>query len=610
MDAERIDRAIATAHASLAANDAQAAVWHDLGVLQQQRGELAASRDAFERAVGLDPAVASAHNNLGNTYTMLGALDAAVASYERALAIDPSLSAAHANAASALHVLGRNADALAHARSAVALDPGATPLRINAAFIAGAALGFEVALAEIDTLLTGDPYNVLATAARAHFQLQLGRFADALATAYAGLAIEPNYGLLIETLGCALRGVGRFEEAFATFDRAIDLGHDRVSMLVLKAGGLLETGAFSEGRGTLETALYLDPDNAAAWAALCGIRTFAPGDPAFATMERMLAESPALRAAQPRTALEFALGKAYHSAGDTERAFRHLAAGNALKRAGFTYDSAIDDDYARDTIAHYTPQAMQRLGNAGDRSRAPIFVIGMPRSGTTLIEQMLASHPDVHGAGELMLFERAVEEYGRDDVSAIGRRYIELLDEVAPADQRVVDKLPSNFRFAGLLHLALPNARIIHCMRDPLDTGFSCYTTNFSGRQDFAYDLAETGRYYRAYAALMAHWRTVVPPDIMLDVQYEDVVRDLETNARRILAFCGLSWTDAVLDFHRTPRTIRTASYHQARQPIYASSVGSAQRYRAYLEPLIDALKSSSFVTPSEVEGQPRHMRD
>ena len=235
---------------------------------------------------------------------------------------------------------------------------------------------------------------------------------------------------------------------------------------------------------------------------------------------------------------------------------------------------------------------MRRLSGRGDGSRAPIFVLGMPRSGTTLVEQILASHLEVHGAGELLLFERAAAERGHEDVAGVGARYLQFLDEIAPADLRVVDKRPSNFLLAGLIHLALPNAKIIHCMRDPLDTCFSCFSTLFTGRQDFAYDLTETGHYYRAYAELMDHWHSVLPPGVMLDVRYEDVVADLEGNARRILAFCDLPWSDTVLDFHKTPRTIRTASYLQARQPLYSTSVGSAQPYREFLAPLIDALGS------------------
>jgi tetratricopeptide (TPR) repeat protein len=589
-DTERLDRAISAMSATVAADDTNAAAWHDLGILHQQRGSLAESRAAFERAVGADPSLASAHNNLGNTLHMLGYFERAVASYECALTIDRTLTAAHANAAAALHLLGRNDEALVHARAATALDPASITIRITAALIAGAAGGNEAGLSEIDELLSETPHSIAATAARAYLQLKLERYADALATAYAGLALAPENGLLLESLGCALRGVGRYVEAFATFDRAIALGHDPASLLVLKAGGQLEIGAFDDARASLERALAITPGLATAWSALCDIRSFAPGDPAIAAMETALAESPQLRAIDARTLMHFALGKAHRKARDRERAFRHFEAGNALKRATYTYDVADDEARMRETIATYTPEVMRRGAGAGDASRAPIFVIGMPRSGTTMVEQLLASHPDVYGAGEQLLFDQAVYERGTDDLAALGRRYIELIDVIAPHGKRVVDKLPSNFRHAGLIQLALPRARIIHCMRDPLDTLFSIYVTLFSGRQDFAFDQREIARYYRSYESLMAHWRTVMSPDVLLDVAYEDITADLETNARRILAFCGLPWTDAVLRFHETDRPIRTASFHQARQPIYTSSIGTAEPYRAYLQPLIDEL--------------------
>jgi tetratricopeptide (TPR) repeat protein len=589
-DTERLDRAIAAMLATVTADESKAAAWHDLGVLYQQRGALAESRTAFERALGADATLASAHNNLGTTHHMLGDLERAIASYERALAVDDRIVAAHANAAAALHLLGRNDEALVHARAAAALDPASITVRITAALIAGAANGNEAGLAEIDALLSETPHSVAATAARAYLQLKLERYTDALATAYAGLALAPGNGLLLESLACALRGTGRYDEAFATFDRAIALGHDPASLLVLKAGGQLEIGAFADARESLERALAMAPGLATAWSALCDIRSFEPGDPAITTMETALAESPQLRAIDARTMMHFALGKAYRKARDHAHAFGHFEAGNALKRATFTYDVADDEGRMAETIVHYTTNVMRRGHGAGDASRAPIFVIGMPRSGTTLVEQVLASHPDVYGAGEQVLFDQAVVERGTDDLAALGRRYIELIDRIAPKDKRVVDKLPSNFRFAGLIALALPRARIIHCMRDPLDTLFSIYVTLFSGRQDFAFAQREIARYYRAYERLIAHWRTVVSPEVLLDVAYEDVIADLEAQARRILAFCDLPWTDAVLRFHETDRPIRTASFHQARQPIYTSSIGTAEPYRAYLQPLIDEL--------------------
>jgi tetratricopeptide (TPR) repeat protein len=587
---EQALQAIEAAKRAIAQDETSAALWHDLGSLYQRHGALAESRVAFERAIALEPALASAHNNLGNTLILLGENDRAVESYRHAIAHDPALFPAHANAAAALYALGRTAEALVHARAAVKIDPASRPARVTLAFVEGAVSGYGVALEQIDALLTSGPGDLTALAARSYILLRLERFDEALATAYQGLALAPNFGLLLESLGCALRGLQRFSEAFAAFDRAFELGHDRAAILVLKAGGQLEIGDLEAAGATLERSLEIAPDLASAWSALTELRSFVPGDPAIAQMEAFLATSPNLRVPEPRMTMHFALGKAYRKAGDGKNAFRHFATGNALKRSTFTYDVAVDERFARDTIAFFTPEMMQRLSGAGDRSRAPIFVVGMPRSGTSLVEQILASHPDVHGAGELLLFERAIAEAGADDMTALGQRYIALVDAIAPRDKRVVDKLPSNFRHVALIHLALPRARIIHCMRDPVDTCFSCYTTLFTGRQDFSFDLAEAGRYYRTYDALVKHWPNVLPPGIMLDLKYEDIVADLEGNARRMLAFCDLPWDDAVLRYYETSRPIRTASFRQARQPIYSSSVRAADAYREELQPLIDAL--------------------
>jgi tetratricopeptide (TPR) repeat protein len=477
-----------------------------------------------------------------------------------------------------------------HARRAVALDPDDVSGRIALAYVATAAIGPEAGLAELDALLAAAPQHVTALAARAHVLLRAERYAEARLAALAGLDVQADHGFLLESLAGAYRGLGQYPQAVATYDRAIAEGRDRATMLALRANAQLEGGAVEYARESLEAALTAAPDNATAWHTLSEIRAFVPGDPAIAAMEAHLASSPQLQAVEARTLMHFALGRACHKAGDVPNAFRHFAAGNALKRAGLGYDVTPDERFAADSIAYYTPAFVRERSGRGEPSGAPIFVIGMPRSGTTLIEQILASHPGVHGAGELTLFDRALADCGAADTLAVGRRYIELVNTVAPGGKRVVDKLPANFRNAALIHLALPHARIVHCTRDVLDTCFSCFTTLFTGRQDFAYDLTEIGRFYRAYAALTAHWGAVLPPGIMLDVRYEDTVADLERTARTMLTFLGLPWDPGVLRYYETARPIRTASYHQARRPIYTTSVGSAQPYRAYLQPLVDAL--------------------
>jgi len=280
--------------------------------------------------------------------------------------------------------------------------------------------------------------------------------------------------------------------------------------------------------------------------------------------------------------------------GDADQAFARLNAGNRRVRGSLVYDVEADVSCFKAIADAFTSDVMNLFAGAGDTSEHPVFVVGMPRSGTTLVEQILASHPDVHGAGELNLLSEVsggalFPTLGRE-LPAWGRAYAERLAALAPGKRRVVDKMPSNFQFLGLIQLMLPNARIIHCRRDPIDTCLSCYSRKFADRQDFSYDLRDLGRYYRAYEDLMDHWRRLLPHDRLLEVRYEDLVNDLRTEAERLVAFCGLEWNEACLDFHRTDRPVQTASVNQVRQPIYRSSVSRWKQYARHLEPLLGAL--------------------
>jgi hypothetical protein len=308
-----------------------------------------------------------------------------------------------------------------------------------------------------------------------------------------------------------------------------------------------------------------------------------------------------------RMQLDFALGKAYADLKEHGRSFEHLIQANAGKRAQIAYDEAATLGLFERIEQTFTPALVGRKARDGDPSRLPIFVIGMPRSGTTLVEQILASHPQVHGAGELKAmndiadtvpgvgtvripYPEFVPALDAAAMRAVGARYVAALKRLAGGARRVTDKMPSNFFFAGLIHLALPNAPIIHTVRDPVDTCVSCFSKLFTAEQNHTYDLAELGRYHRRYQRLMAHWHRVLPAGRILDVRYEDVVADLEGAARRIIAHCGLDWDARCLDFHRTERPVRTASATQVRQPIYTSAVGRARVYEPYLRPLLAEL--------------------
>jgi hypothetical protein len=324
-----------------------------------------------------------------------------------------------------------------------------------------------------------------------------------------------------------------------------------------------------------------------------------------------MAATPEVLSAADRVHLHFALAKAYEDLGRFDDAFAQLLAGNGLKRRLIAYDEAAtlaQLDGVRDV---FTPELIAARAGGGEPSRLPVFIVGMPRSGTTLVEQILASHPGVFGAGELRLFDQAsgavrdrlpgtpafsdlVRRMEHEDFRALGRFYLAALERHAPDAARITDKMPSNFIFVGLIHLALPDAVIIHTERDPVDTCVSCFSKQFTEAQAHTYDLAELGRYYGRYRAVMAHWDRVLPPGRILDVRYEDVVDDVESAARRIVAHCGLAWDARCLDFHRTERSVQTASAAQVRKPIYRDSIARWRRYERFLGPLMAELGSGA----------------
>ena len=290
------------------------------------------------------------------------------------------------------------------------------------------------------------------------------------------------------------------------------------------------------------------------------------------------------------------------------RAFGCLARGNRLRRRAVKFDIAGAQDFHGRIAESFSDALLSRLAGAGASSELPIFIVGVPRSGTTLVEQILASHGDIHGAGEIedmgpvasglrrrlglsQPFPECVAEVDVGRWREVGEAYAEALGRRAPSASRISDKMPHNYQIIGLIHLMLPNASIIHCQRDPVDTCLSMYRTAFEAKSGpkYAYDLTELGGQYRLYDRLMRHWRAVLPGKV-LDVRYEDVVADLEGSARRIVAHCGLEWSDACLDFHETDRPVRTASATQVRRPIYTSSIGRWRRYERHLGPLLRAL--------------------
>jgi Flp pilus assembly protein TadD len=419
---------------------------------------------------------------------------------------------------------------------------------------------------------------------------------------------RPNSAAAHTLLAWTLQMLDRHEEALERVGRAITLDPERADSHAILATVLADLGRYDEALRALARAIEHAPDRARFYYYWGQITRWAADDPRRAALEALAHKQESLPLAD-QVDLHFALAKACADCGDTERAFRRQIAGGKLQRRIFKYDEAATLREFDDLCRAFDADWMRRHQGAGDPSPLPVFILGMPRSGTSLVEQILASHPKVRAFGERATFNDALAQICRmptvppslahraahwpdAELRRLGELYLAATRRDAPAAAtRITDKLPANFQYVGLIHAALPNARIIHTCRDPVDTCLSAFSILFSGfAQLHSYDLGELGRYYRAYQKVMTHWRTVLPAGVMLDVQYEAVVDDLEQQARRIVAHCGLEWDDACLEFHKTNRAVRTISHAQVRQPIYRSSVGRPRPPRDLLLPLLEAL--------------------
>jgi len=419
------------------------------------------------------------------------------------------------------------------------------------------------------------------------------------------LAIAPNHPGALNGRGAVLLDRNRYDEALTAYDAALAADPGFVVALANRGRALQFMGRFDEARADLERALAMEPLRTGIYLDYVETNTIKPGDTLPERMAALLQRTdlPPLG----RIQMEFALAKAHDDLGEERRGFEHLIKGNALKRSLVSYDEAASARFFDRIMEVFTPELMrQKTKLKGDPSNRPIFILGMMRSGSTLIEQILASHPKVHGGGELTAFIEgagraegglAYPEFvpGLDKAALKDRaaRYLEAVEVAAPGAERVTDKMPSNFLWAGLIHLVFPNAVILHTVRDPLDTCVSCFSKLFLEDHPHTYDLAELGRFYRRYEELMTHWHKVLPKGRILDVRYEDVVADLEGQTRRILKHCGLPWDKHCLSFHANKRPIRTASVAQVRQPLYGNAVGRARAYDEFLGPLKKALTTS-----------------
>jgi tetratricopeptide (TPR) repeat protein len=582
----------------------------------------------YRRALAIEPHDAAAHNNLGNAFLELGQCADAVAAYRQALAISPQNADIHCNLANALRQLGELPEAQAASERAIALNPQLAMAHNNLALVLSGRGERDRAVASYRQALTLKPGYVEALNNLANLLRELGERRETVALYGKAIELDPQRAESHCNLGNALSELRRLEEAVASFRRALALRPDYLQAHLGLAAALRMQGRAAEAQASCEAALALEPHSVEGLCLLGELRAdrgrFPEAQPLFeralaldadfpfvycsiAAHRRMTsADSAWLRGVEALLArplplgqeigLRYALGKYCDDVQRYHEAFGNYRRANDLtKRYGATYDRAKLSRRVDQMIGSFDAAFFKRQQPDADASELPLFVIGMPRSGTSLTEQILASHPAVFGAGELRFWNRACADFeaaelkgdsGARLMPAMARDYLARLAALSGGAQRVVDKMPANFLYAGLIHAALPRARIIHMQRHPLDTCLSIYFQNFFNMGPYANDLDNLAHYYGEYLRITQHWRSVLPPGALLEIPYEGLIEDQEGWTRRMLDFAGLPWDAKCLDFHQTDRVVITASRWQVRQKLSAASVGRWRHYEDYVGPL------------------------
>ena len=602
LDQDKISDGIAALERALTGAPEFANARVDLARAYRRDGRPEKSREEVRRVLQATPHHHRAWLAYGDALVDLGKYEEARVAFERARLTDPQRTRIEAATAALVADERRKAEELF--REILREDPSHVAALCGLAALSLAADRAQDAERLLRHALKQSAYIPLAYRGLAPALVQLGRLKEAEAATLHLEKIEPRSPQTWVTIAAVSTRLMRQERALEAYERAAQLMPEEVG-LRMSAGHVQKSlGSRRDSEASYKAALQIDPGRAEAYWSLADLKNYTFSDDEIAAMRRLLTSDK--RERNNEAQLHFALGRAFEQRQNYEQAFAHYAEGNALRHLDAPFDIEGFERRSARIRAFFGAEFFAARHGSGDLRAAPIFVVGLPRSGSTLIEQILASHSQVEGTMELPNILNIVGQF--DDLAAsrdgypetvtrasveqltsLGRRY---LDETAPlrvGKERFTDKLPNNFNHIGLIHAILPRATIIDARRHPMDACFSTFKQHFAEGQTFSYELATLGRYYRCYLSLMDHWDAVLPGSV-LHVQYEELVREPEANIRRLLEHCGLPFEPACLSFHETRRSVRTPSAEQVRQPLYSSGVGYWRHFERQLEPLRQAL--------------------
>ena len=506
-----------------------------LGVIQNLLGQPDKAVNAFTKAIDSNPNHSGIHNNLGITFSKMDRHDEAIACFQKAIQVNPTSPEAYFNMGMAFDAQG-NSDKAFECFQNTLNQEGASPDLMN-------------------------------------------------------------------KVGVALQKQGKFDKAIDVLQKALLLKPDSAETYGIIADAYKELGKFDEAVKYYKQVLRVKPDETRIFPVLVSCRKYETPDHEDITRIQKALKRPSL-IDEDAMHLHFALGKAFDDCGDYETAFGHYQKGNSIKHRMLDFDARYFDENNEKILRFFTGDFFSNLNFSGSQSERPVFIVGMPRSGTTLAEQILSSHSKVHGAGELQKipllvakllkdsesYQECFERTDQEELRSLAEEYEEYLQHISGDEiLRVTDKMLPNFVELGFIAIFFPRSHVIHCRRDPLDTCLSNYFQLFAKGNEQAYDLTDIGHYYRQYEQFMAHWRKLLPLQIY-EIQYEELVASPEKKSRELINFLGLEWEENCLSFHKTRRSVKTASSWQVRQPIYTKSRHRWKNYEKFLGPLKESL--------------------
>ena len=597
-------------------------------------GELDDAREKGEKAVELDDTNAEAWNNLANALRDLGEFDEAFKAYKKATDCKPDYYTAHANLAMTYLEQERYPEAITAARYALSFKEDHTEaLSILCVGLRGMGR-LDDAYQAADKAIRLEPEEAIHYLDMVDVLLAMDSYDEADAVMQQALALEPESMRSLVKLAEIRQNLDMIDEAIEALDQATDLGDETPHLLaqkarlyeqanqvdkaieivekilahapknptalILKAEMLLTINRKDEAYEVLESARETASTSPAFYASLTSFKKFTEDDPDFAAI-KSIADKVDDFGLDAQANIHFTMFDVYQHIKDYGKAFEHLKKANDLKLESKYYDKDLVWKGFTARKNAFSADMVKSFEGLGCQSDLPVFICGMPRSGTTLTEQIISSHPDVFGAGELYDLNTVVRTKGplkHENANIMGEAYVDLIkkrDDTGQA-KRITDKMPGNYNSIALLKCILPNAKIIVCRRNPMDNLLSCYKQNFAVGHIWSYDLELMAEQYIAYNDMVNYWREILPEGSFLEVNYEDTVNNFEENARKLIDYVGLEWDDACLEPHKQKRAVLTASKNQVIKPIYKTSVEAWRRYEEQLQPTYDRLKEAGLV--------------